>query len=103
MTPTVASLRTISRMKRVGIAVQDDVLAGWVIGAISAVVSVHWVTLRGGWHDPGGDRYRGAMRSFQQSGALALMMSGSGCDVGSDVGGALVHGVMEADIVNDIP
>lgn len=78
---------------------QDDVLAGWIIGASSAVISMHWVTLPARWNRPARDD--SSTSSLHRSGALALMMGESGDgDNGSDMGRPSLNGESECDARN---
>lgn len=87
---------------------QDDVLAGWLVGALSAASAVRWVVFpeafwRGG---AGDDRFgRGSMnsnvRSLRHSGALALMMGSphGSLDGGSSSSGGDGEGDVERGAV----
>lgn len=98
---------------------QDDVVAGWVIGAASASLAVRWVVFpEAFWRGAGGgdDRLAGGvhgtdnLQSLRENGGFQLMMgsqNGSDVDVrdevaGGDVGVVRAGGVASGDTMASV-
>lgn len=80
--------------------IQDDVLAGWIIGASSAAVATRWVTLRPRLKPQPG--CESATRSLRRTGALALIATELGGDSGSDTCVSVAQGEPESDPRNTV-